>query len=262
VIGLRTLGFEASEIHPVVSHTDGRPFVPTTWYGLDGYFQLSTSLPLDVCLTGHGVESGRLPLLRDGDGFSVHEMESVSFLGRLRPAGEVTAFSAAKTTNVFGRVGARFFEDATLALDPAEPCVAVGESRWQPPQPTEYDRFPHLGESILPLTDQFRFVEAPDAPVVALLASDRSTSYASKKLIEALRRRKAGRPWRTRLVLPSGREFEVTIEARDQPPQHAVDLGGPSIDLVIGMDLLRRGYTVFDWIEHVTWFGHYPLMAT
>lgn len=260
MIGLKTLGYDASEIHPAAAHADGRLCVPTTWYGLDGYFLVSTSLRLDICLNGSGVDTGNVPLLRDRDEFSVHAMEDFSLLGRLRPAAEVTAYKPAKSTNVFGRVGARFFEGATLALDPAEPSVAVGEWAWQPPRPADYDRFPHIGESRLPLTDLIRFADAPQVPVMTLFASDRSTSCVSSRFMQVLGRRKFSRRWRTCLVLPSGREFDVTVEPRAQP-RYASDSGVPAIDLVIGMDLLRRGYTVLDWIDDVTWFGHYEDLA-
>lgn len=263
MIGLRTLGFDEAEVHPVVGDREGRLFVPTTWYGRAGYFQISTSTRLDVCLWRTGVDAGQLPVLRERDGFSVHRVDPFELLGRTREDEEITAFRRRDSSNVFGSIGALFFRGVTIALDPAGPCVGVAQRQWESISSADgFERLPHVGSSGLLLTTALRIVDKPDEEFATLIASHLDRSYASQSLLARMGMADERRARRTALVFPSGNAEALTLDVGDYVSRYAVDIGVDAIDLVLGMNFLRRGYTVVDGSRACTWFRPYSAAAS
>ena len=88
--------------------------------------------------------------------------------------------------------------------------------------------------------------------LVVELAAARIAGLASKE---------RGPEQRTELLLPSGATLELSLIEGDHAPRYAVDIGVDSVDLVVEMTLLRRGFTVFDFASRRTWFAPYGVAA-
>lgn len=243
---MQTLGFADSEIHRVVLDEELRPFVPTSWCGEDGYFQIHTSSRLDLSLDGAGVRSGKLQRLRGRDEFEVWSAEQTTLLGVPRPAGEVTVFPTSEKGNVFGSIGATYFENWVFAFDPAGPHVAASRRDVAFVESAAI-RLDLVGSSGLPVTSDIGFEDARDPYVLSLLATGTSTSYITREAADRLGHRASKKRVAAELSLQGAGTVRVDLDIADTAPTYAVPVADGPIGLVLGIDFLRRFLTVFDF---------------
>ena len=255
---LTLLGFAPSEIHRVTPDDNCCLYVPVNWYGEDSFLAISTSTRLDLALDGPGLRSGRLPLVRDRGDFTVHMADAVNILGLERPASEVTTFPGRDEGNVVGRVGAPFFSNAVLAFDPAGPYAAISRRDWSPPRElsVSFEALPLVGASGLPITMAVAIAGAPKLQFATLLDTYGAGSYISRAAISALPPKLVRSGHDTKLRPPSGTVVGVELEVSDDMPSYAVDVGA-EITLVLGIDVLRRFLTIFDFRAGVAWLRPY-----
>lgn len=254
---LISLGFSEPEIHPAVLDSDCRAYSPVRWYEEDGYFAIATSTRLDLALNQAALRSGRVPLVRESDGFSVHSIEDVVILGQQRPAGHVTAFPGPQDGNVFGRIGALFFHNRTLALDPAGPYAAVSAD-WLPPTgAANLHVLDHFGPSGLPLTRAIRLERTGGTEFTTLLSSESAESYVCTQFRRVASSKKVPEQKRVTISLPDRLKVSVELGESRDAPEYVVDLGVDEISLVLGTNFLRRFLSIFDFRQGRTYLQAY-----
>jgi hypothetical protein len=245
---LRSLGFSEGEIFRAQLDDKLSPFVKSIWYGEEGYFGIGTGVRLDVSLNGVGIRSGKLPLVRERGDFDVYRAVAVSLLGKERPEGEVTVFSSGDEGNVFGTVGALYFRDRVLAVDPAAPSVGVMDRNFEPVG-EGWTRLSLVGESGLPVTADVRVRGMPERQFLTLLSTSEPSSIVASTLMPDQAEEEH------ELDLGDAR-LKVTLRA-GALPEYVVPLGG-DLQVVLGADALCRFLTVFDFRVKTVWMRAYP----
>lgn len=255
---LKSLGFAESEIFRVTLDKHGSLYVPIEWYNEKGYFSISTATWMDLYLNGFGLSSSNFPLVRERDRSAVYLADEVTLLDQTRPAGEITAYPRTTGGNVFGTIGAPFFGGGILAFDPAGPHVAVARHTWIPPdRGWNFHCLPHVGDSGLPLTRAIRLARAPRVEITTLLHTMSAHSYLTQELVDALPPKTLRKDERMDLVLPDGSTLDVALELRDSALRYRVTIDEGPIGVVLGIDVLRRCLSVFDFNAGRTWLSPY-----
>jgi hypothetical protein len=185
---------------------------------------------------------------RERDGFDVHLAAATTLLGKERPEGEVTVFPTEAQGNVFGTIGAPWFEDRVLVVDPAGPSVGVTDRCCEFPG-DGWVRLSLIGESGLPVTGDVQLAGASDRHFLTLLSTGEPSSVVTSTL-------HPGQNESRHKIALGGASVEVTLQT-GRLPEYVVPLEG-DLQLVLGADVLSRFLTVFDFPGRCIWMWGYP----
>ncbi|HEY2851818.1 MAG TPA: hypothetical protein VGJ18_03180 [Gemmatimonadaceae bacterium] len=270
---LERLGYAADEIHYGWLLPDGRMSVPAVVGEETGWLFLDTSRRDDLILELSRVTKWGWPYERTNEHWGQTTLSSFFALGRSRAAGSVevrgTEADATKLNPNWGSLGAPFFRDTVLAIDPIDTAIGLTSM---------IDLRDRANDAVgLPLVARTR----DNIPILEVLEDTKSlggepprfvidTNFArsviSLEYIDrawpADRRRKARqarehqRPFNLQLRVP---EVAEVIRLEPYVLERAVPVRGEDtslrIDGYLGIDFLYRWLPVLDFRQWILWLA-------
>ena len=270
---LERLGYAADEIHYGWLLPDGRMSIAAVVGEESAWLFLDTSREDDVSLELGRVMKWGWPYERRSERWGQTTLSSFFALGRGRAAGNVevrgTEAQATELNTTSGSIGAPFFRDTVLAIDPIDTAVGISSTLDLRARANDAVGLPLIQRTrdnipILDVLDDSKSLGAE--PPRFVVDSSFTRSAISLEYIErawpAGRRRKARkarehqRPFNLQLRVPEVRDV-VSLEPyvfERMLPVRAEDTT-LRIDGYLGIDFLYRWLPVFDFRQWILWLA-------